>query len=111
MIDMQAAFSEHDGRCDHDGGGCGQPVRFAKLAMAQPAGAGEYGLGWKASALAASVGFYCSRGHADQQPVATREAAERIAGSLPPFGHDAAVRAWRELLDAYPEPVVLAGGS
>jgi hypothetical protein len=107
-LDPRKAFPEHDGRCDHDDGGCGQPARLAKLAAAQPAGAGAYGLGWKASAPAASVALYCSHEHADQQPTATREAAERIFRSLPPVGSGAAVRVWRELLDAYPDPVALA---
>jgi hypothetical protein len=112
-LDLREAFPEHDGRCDHDDGGCGQPARLAKLAMAQPAGAGEYGLGWKASAPAASVAFYCSREHADQEPTAALEDPWRTYESLPPVGSmfHRVLEGWRELLDAYPEPVTLAGVS
>jgi hypothetical protein len=99
------AFPDHDGLCDHDNGHCGKQARLAKLAAAQPAGAGQGGLGWNANAPAASVALYCSREHADQQPTATYEAAETTFASLPPIGSGARLQAWRELLGAWPEPL------
>ena len=94
-IDVTTAFPEHDGRCDLEEAGCRNPVRFIKLAASVPDL-------WLPGAPVASVGFYCSREHADREPTATREDAERMAEAAE--GSDAR-QAWQALLGSYPEPV------
>ncbi len=94
-IDVTTAFPEHDGRCDLEEAGCRNPVRFIKLAASVPDL-------WLPGAPAASVAFYCSREHAEQEPTAILADAQRMAELVE---GDAARDAWRALIDAYPEPV------
>jgi hypothetical protein len=103
LFDLQVAFPEHDGRCDLEG--CDQPARLVKLAGCEP-------MLWSETAPAASLAVYCGRDHAGLAPTAVREDAEAVFGDvLGVLRRGPTVDAWQALLDAYPEPVALAGVS